>query len=167
MKYAFKVIVVALHLLLVDAITKELAIHYLFKSGEGSIPLISGFLNLTYVENRGCAWGMFQGQVWPLAVFALFVMALLIWRRKDFFFAVGPAWCVKLSSVAEMFLYAGIVGNLIDRVWRGYVVDFLDFHWYESYHFPCFNVADILITLAAAILIVISFLAPKSLKDVK
>ena len=116
MKYAFKVIVAALHLLLVDAITKELAIHYLFKSGEGSFPLVAGFFNLTYVENRGCAWGMFQGQVWPLAFFALVVMALLVWRRKDFFFTVGPVWCVKLSSIAETFLYAGIVGNLLDRV---------------------------------------------------
>lgn len=161
MKYALKVIVASLHLLLVDAVTKELAIHYLYKSGEGSIPVILGFFNLTYVENRGCAWGMFQGQVWPLALFALCVTALLVWRRKDFFFLTGPAWSVRSSAVAETFLYAGIVGNLIDRIWRGYVVDFLDFHWREAYHFPCFNFADILITTAAAILIFLSFTAPK------
>lgn len=162
MKYALKVIVAALHLLLLDALTKELAIHYLYKSGEGLIDVIPGFFALSYVENRGCAWGMFQGQVWPLAVFAVLVTGLLVWRRRDFFFTEGPSWCVRASAVAETFLYAGIVGNLIDRVWRGYVVDFLDFHWYDAYHFPCFNVADILISVAAGILILLSFTAPKS-----
>lgn len=164
MKYALKVVVAALHLLLADAVTKELAIHHLYKSGAGSISVIPGFFNLTYVENRGCAWGMFQGQVWPLAVFAAAVMVLLVWRRRDFFFLTGPGWCVRWSSVAETFLYAGIAGNLIDRVCRGYVVDFLDFHWREAYHFPCFNVADVLISLAAAILIILSFAAPKPAK---
>lgn len=162
MKYALKVIVAALHLLLADAVTKELAIHCLYRNGEGSIPVISGFLNLSYVENRGCAWGMFQGQVWPLAFFALVMMALLVWRRRDFFFTSGPSWLVRTSSVAETFLYAGIAGNLVDRLFRGYVVDFIDIHWREVYHFPCFNVADILITLAAAILIILSFIAPKN-----
>lgn len=162
MKYALKVIVAALHLLLADAVTKELAIHRLYRNGEGSIPVISGFLNLSYVENRGCAWGMFQGQVWPLAFFALVMMVLLVWRRRDFFFTSGPSWLVRTSSVAETFLYAGIAGNLVDRLFRGHVVDFIDIHWREVYHFPCFNVADILITLAAAILIILSLIAPKN-----
>ena len=162
--YAFKLIVAALHLLIIDALTKEMAIHYLWKSGVETVSVIPGFFNLTYVENRGCAWGMFQGQVWPLAVFAILVMALLVWRRKDFFILEGPSWCVKTSVVAETFLYAGIAGNLIDRLWRGYVVDFLDFHWGEAYHFPCFNVADILITCSAFLLIFLSFKAPRSEK---
>lgn len=164
MKHALKVIVAVLHLLLVDAITKELAIHYLCKSGVETVSVIPGFFNLTYVENRGCAWGMFQGHVWPLALFAILVMALLVWRRGDFFFLQGPSWCVKTSALAETFLYAGIIGNLIDRLWRGHVVDFLDIHWDEAYHFPCFNVADILITCSAALLIFLSFKAPKSVK---
>ncbi len=162
--YAIKLIVAALHLLVIDALTKELAIHHL---AGGSVPVIPGFFNLTYVENRGCAWGMFQGQVWPLAVFAISVMALLVWRRKDFFITEGPSWCVKASCVAETLLYAGIIGNLIDRVWRGYVVDFLDFHWGDAYHFPCFNVADILITCSAFLLIFLSFAAAKHEKKSK
>ena len=56
-----------------------------------------------------------------------------------------------------MLLYAGIVGNMIDRLLRGYVIDFLDFHWRDAWHFPCFNVADSCITVAAAILVALSF----------
>lgn len=165
--YAIKLIVAALHLLILDALTKELAIHHLLKSGVSSVPVIPGFFDLTYVENQGCAWGMFQGQVWPLAVFAILVMVLLVVRRKDFFFTEGPSWCVKTSSVAETMLYAGILGNLIDRIWRGYVVDFFNFHWREAYYFPCFNVADILITCSAFLLIFLSFAAPKPKKNSK
>ena len=55
--------------------------------------------------------------------------------------------------------YAGIVGNMIDRMVRGYVIDFIDFHWRDAWHFPCFNVADTCITVAAFILVALSFCA--------
>jgi signal peptidase II len=58
--------------------------------------------------------------------------------------------------VAEHLLYAGIIGNLIDRVYYRFVVDMFDFHW-GVHHFPCFNVADSCITAAAFILIISSF----------
>jgi signal peptidase II len=54
-------------------------------------------------------------------------------------------------------IYAGIIGNMIDRVFRGFVVDFFDFHWQNAYHFPCFNFADIYISLSAALLLLLSF----------
>ena len=163
MKRLFLIILASLHITIIDAVTKECAVHYL--KGAPSVAVIPGFFNLTYVENRGCAWGLLQGQVWPLAVFAALVMALLLWRRRDFFFLEGPRWRVKISAVAEALLYSGIVGNLIDRVFRGYVVDFFDFHWGAGYHFPCFNVADICISAAAALLIFLSFFDSKAKKD--
>ena len=141
--------VAVIHLVLADAVTKEIAAGFL--RGQSPFPVIPGFFDLAYVENRGCAWGMFQGQVWPLAAFALVAIAFLVWKRESVF---GRGKC---AALAEALLYAGIVGNLIDRLFRGYVIDFLDFHWKAAYHFPCFNLADVFITVAAGLIILCSF----------
>ena len=90
-----------------------------------------------------------QGQVWPLAAFAAVAFALLVWKRKSVF--PRGVW----GLVAEHLLYAGILGNLIDRLYYRFVVDMFDFHW-GVHHFPCFNVADSCITVAAGILIACS-----------
>jgi signal peptidase II len=148
----FLVFAAVANILLADALTKELAAGYL--KGSAAVSVIDGFFNLAYVENRGCAWGMLQGQSWPLAAFGVLALALLVWKRQSVFFEPGRSVLGRrLGAVAEPLLYAGIVGNLIDRVFRGYVIDFLDFHWGEAYHFPCFNIADVCITLAAAFLL--------------
>lgn len=127
------------NLVLADAVTKELACGLL--KGRGPVELLSVF-NLAYVENRGCAWGMFQGAVWPLAAFGLVALAFLVWKRRYVF---GDAF------FAPCLLYAGIVGNVIDRLFRGFVVDMLDFHWGAS-HFPCFNLADSYICIAVGLM---------------
>ena len=101
---------------------------------------------------------MLQGHVWPLAVFGIAVMGLLIWKRKSVFPRGG--WGV----LSEILLYAGIVGNLVDRLARGYVVDMFDFHW-GVHHFPVFNVADSYITVAAALLIVLGLFQKDGEKD--
>lgn len=154
MRRAVVLFTAVVHLLLLDAVTKELAV---LRLGDGSPPVaVAGFLNLAYVENRGCAWGMFQGQVWLLAAFAAVALAALAWKRREVFMADASGWRRVAGRVAEALLYAGILGNFIDRVWRGYVIDFIDFHWGAS-HFPCFNVADSYITVAAALLVAMSF----------
>lgn len=140
------------NLVLVDAVTKELARGYLRGAGASRprvIEIIPNLFNLAYVENRGCAWGMFQGQVWPLAIFGLVALAFLIWKRKSVFGAS------LLSSIAEPLLYAGIIGNVIDRLFRGYVIDMFDFHW-GIHHFPCFNVADSLICISVGLMLIAS-----------
>ena len=150
-------IVVAMNLVLVDAVVKELAAGFLGPSapnGPRSVEVIPGIFNLAYVENRGCAWGMLQGQVWPLAVFGVVALALLAWKRKSFF---GES---VLAAFSEPILYAGIAGNVIDRLFRGYVIDMFDFHW-GPHHFPCFNVADSCICIAVGLMILASFLASK------
>ena len=138
---------VVANLVLADAVTKELAAGYL--KGSAAVSVIPGLFNLAYVENRGCAWGMFQGQVWPLAVFGILALAFLIWKRKSVF---GSN---RFSALAEPLLYAGIIGNVIDRLFRGYVVDMFDFHW-GIHHFPCFNVADSLICIAVGLMLIAS-----------
>lgn len=141
--FAFAIVV---NLLLVDQVVKEAAVRGL--KGRAAVEVVHACFNLAYVENRGCAWGLFQGQVWPLAVFALVAQAFLVWKRR----AVFPPG--RLGICAEVLLHAGILGNLVDRVARGFVVDMFDFHW-GVHHFPCFNVADSYITVAAGILILL------------
>ena len=148
---------VVANLVLADALTKELAAGYL--KGAAAVSVIPNLFNLAYVENRGCAWGMFQGQVWPLAVFGLIALAFLIWKRKSVF---TPSRLIPdpYSLIPECLLYAGILGNVIDRLFRGYVIDMLDFHW-GGHHFPCFNVADSLICVAVGLMMLASVLSPK------
>ena len=141
-----------MNLLLVDQVVKAAAIAHL--KGAPPVTVLDGLFNLAYVENRGCAWGMFQGHVWPLAVFAILAMAFVIWKRRSIF-PSGVA-----GAVAEVTLYAGILGNLVDRLWLGYVVDMLDFHW-GIHHFPCFNVADVYINIAAGLLILAALFSGK------
>ena len=133
-----------MNLLLLDQVVKEFAIRSL--KGEMSVTVIPNLFNLSYVENRGMAWGLMQGYVWPLAAFACVAIAVLIWKRRSIF----PAGVA--GTVAELLLHAGILGNLIDRLARGCVIDMFDFHW-GPHHFPCFNVADSFITVAAGLLI--------------
>ena len=146
---------VVTNLVFVDALVKELA----EKRLEGSVTVVPGLFDLAYVQNRGCAWGMFQGQVWPLAVFGLIALAFLLWKRRSIFpFQTStPSKLPPLGAVAEPLLYAGILGNIIDRLFRGYVIDMFDFHW-GIHHFPCFNVADSLICISVGLLLLASIL---------
>ena len=141
MKRFFVTFAAVANILLVDAVAKELAAGFI--KGSAAISVVPGFFDLAYVENRGCAWGMFQGAVWPLAVFGVAALALLVWKRREVF---GDAW------VAPCLMYAGILGNVIDRIWRGYVIDMFDLHWGAN-HFPCFNVADMCICAAAGLMV--------------
>ena len=152
MKLLVVIYAVVANLVLADAVTKELAVRSL--KGAAAVSVVPGCFRLAYVENRGCAWGLFQGQVWPLAVFGLVALALLIWKRRSVF---GSG---KVARLAECLLYSGIVGNVIDRIFRGYVIDFFDFYWGVR-HFPCFNLADAFICVAAGLLILMSIFTRK------
>ena len=134
-------LVLALNLAFVDQLVKEIAVVRL--KPVAAIRIVPGWFDLAYVENRGCAWGMLQGQVWPLAAFGLLALAFLVWKQRKIF---GEGVLVPAM------LYAGIAGNLIDRIFRGCVVDMFDCHW-GVHHFPCFNVADALISVAAALML--------------
>ena len=147
------------NLVLADAISKEAAAFYL--KGRAALDLVPGFLSLAYVENRGCAWGMFQGQVWPLGVFGVIALALLVWKRRAVFAPPGAS-----ALVCEILLYSGILGNVIDRFARGFVIDMIDVHA-AAHHFPCFNLADSFICIAVFMLILRSFAAERKAKAAK
>ncbi|MFT5440655.1 MAG: signal peptidase II [Alphaproteobacteria bacterium] len=112
------------------------------------IPLIE-FFSLVLVYNRGVSFGIFNDAPdwarWALIVFAVLIAAaLLIWMR----YAES-----RLLALALGFVAGGAIGNVIDRIYYGAVVDFLDFH-VGAWHWPAFNVADSAITVGVALLIV-------------
>lgn len=101
----------------------------------GAITVVPGFFYLVHVGNTGAAWSMFSGQSHLLAALKVAtLLAIFFWRR-----ALGLRY--RFSQLCFGLLCGGIVGNLFDRLWHGYVVDFLDFH-FGSYVYPTFNVAD-------------------------
>ena len=138
----FSVIIAGL-LLLLDQITKVLTVHN-FKLGE-SILVVNNFFSLTYVTNKGAAWGILNGYGWLLLLIAALVMTATIffmrWLTEGF----------NERYLALSMIVSGIIGNSIDRIWRGEVVDFLDLH-IANYHWPpVFNVADSAICVGVCI----------------
>jgi signal peptidase II len=117
-----------------DQATKWL-VRRTFLLEDTSLTVVPGLLNLCYICNTGAAWGMLSGWQSFLIVFSLVAMVLLVWRRHVLLGNLPWRWLVL------GLLLGGICGNLIDRIWLGCVVDFLDFYWGRS-HFPAFNVAD-------------------------
>lgn len=110
-----------------------------------SIPLFNGYLSLTYVQNQGAAFGMMQGKTTFLLLCSILVVATVV--IMNYRGSLSPAWQVLTGLVA-----GGAVGNLIDRLGWGYVVDFLDLGWW-----PVFNVADSAICCAVVFILVLSF----------
>ena len=117
-------------------------------------PVIPGFFSLTYVQNRGAAWGILSG--WGFLLVALAVVMLVVLARyRAKIFGDG-----LLGRIAFILLSGGIIGNLIDRAVLGYVVDFLDFYAGQS-HFPAFNVADSCICVGVGLYMVASLALPQ------
>lgn len=120
---------------------------------------ITSFFNLVYVRNYGAAFSfLYDAGGWQryfLSAVAFVVSVMLLWWMKR----AGPQ--ERLMTIAFAFILGGAIGNLIDRVTLGYVVDFLDFH-YASVHWPAFNVADSSIFIGACLLIIDMFKNSKS-----
>lgn len=140
----FQVITLVSILLLValDQIIKLLVLNYL--EPIGSVPVIDGFIRLNYAENTGAAFGSFSGYTELLSVFTFvaIVIGTLALMFKKIKFGVEYV-CVAL-------IIAGGLGNLIDRVFRGFVVDYIEPLFID---FAIFNFADILVTCSAVVLI--------------
>lgn len=102
------------------------------------VPFIPGLLRLTYVRNFGAAFSSFQGQQWLFALIFAVLTVLIFWeyRKKSMPFSNFERWCIAA-------IYGGGLGNMIDRLRLGYVVDMIETEFME---FPVFNVADCFIT---------------------
>lgn len=136
-------------LVVVDQLTKR-AVQQSFRLGE-SIPLISGFFNLTYIRNPGAAFGMLAHADPAFRIpFFILVPVVALTAIAYIFRRIPDADWQRSSALA--LVVGGAVGNLIDRLIFGYVIDFLDFHWQYRYHFPAFNVADSAICVGVGVL---------------
>lgn len=122
------------------------------------VQLIPGFLNFAYAENTGVAFSMLDNQGdagrWGLSIVAMFAAALVL-----YFFWRTPRSDDRILGALALLL-AGIVGNVVDRIRLGFVVDFIDVQ-FGSWHYPTFNVADMSIVLGAGLLIIDMFLSKK------
>jgi signal peptidase II len=145
-KRAFLILAVAV--LVLDQAAKVWAIRSL--KAVGSIEVIPGFFRLSYAVNRGVAFSLFADSQFDLrwvlaAVSALAAVLVVVYLVR--FEGYRP-----LMGVSLALLLSGIVGNLIDRIRLGEVIDFLDFHLGERFTWPIFNVADSAICIGAALL---------------
>ncbi len=119
-----------------------------------SIEVIPGFFNLVHVGNTGAAWSLFSGHSEWLALIGFVALALLWFFRETLQLYRKPyQWAFGL-------IVGGIIGNVIDRLIHGHVIDFLDFYINDS-HYPSFNVADSGITVGVATYIIVSFFEEK------
>lgn len=141
-------------LICLDQLTK-IYIHTHFLEGE-SVSVIPNFFNITYVQNHAAAFGFLGG--------------LSASFRSLFFLIIPPGaaliilWMLRSTPESDIFsilslssIFAGAIGNYIDRLRYGFVVDFLDFHYMNQAHYPAFNVADIGIVTGIGVMILLEF----------
>ena len=145
---AVVVLAVAAVLLAIDQMLKYFVLRDL--RPVGTVTVIPGLLELTYVENTGAAFGLFKQVMWlVVAVTVVATVAIIVllfrYKRHSFF-----------SYTTAALLMAGGIGNLIDRIAHGFVVDYIDF---RLIHFPVFNLADICVCVGTGLLILYVFLA--------
>ena len=128
--------------IVLDQLSKLLAVKLL--APIGSVPLWEGVLHLTYVENRGAAFGMLAEHRWvfmSISTIAIIAIALYLYSGRN---------TSKLYTSALMLIVSGGIGNMIDRIALGYVVDFIDFALID---FAVFNIADSLVCIGAGLLV--------------
>ncbi|SDK42405.1 signal peptidase II [Natronincola ferrireducens] len=132
--------IISFIVLLLDQVSKILALNYLKEIGE--IPIIKNFLYFTYVENRGAAFGILQNQKWFFVIMTFAVVGFIIiyfTKNKDY---------PKPMMIGLSLIVGGAIGNLIDRVLYGFVVDFIDFRVW-----PVFNIADSAIVIGQILIV--------------
>ena len=148
----------ALVIIGVDQITKQIILaHYQL----GGWTPVASFFNIVRAHNTGASFSFLADgsgwQRWLFVGIGVVATVLIVWQlRKN---PNEKMFCLSLSSIL-----GGAIGNVVDRLQHGYVVDFLDFFWGRS-HFPAFNVADMAITLGAVLLILDEILRARRAKN--
>lgn len=158
-------LVVALAWFVADQLTKALILGA-YQLGEATY--VTGFFNLVRAHNSGAAFSFLADaggwQRWGFVAFGLAAAGLIVWQLR-----AHPGQ--RLFAFALSCILGGAVGNVVDRLQHGYVVDFLDFHWpvlagwFYGGHFPAFNLADCAITVGAVGLILDELLRARRCPD--
>lgn len=146
----------ALILFVLDWVTKQAIEANLFYGQEIAV---FPFFDLTLRYNTGAAFSFLSQaggwQRWFFSLIALAVVVGISWRL------VKISESNRLESLALTFVLGGAIGNLYDRLIYGHVVDFLQFHWQQSWYFPAFNIADSAITIGVILMLLESFVTKK------
>lgn len=114
-----------------------------------SISIIQNFFAITYVQNLGAAWSILSGNRYLLIIIAIFCLGAIYFcliKRKNL---------TRLEAISYSALIGGIIGNLIDRILYGYVIDYLNFYILD-YNFPVFNLADICIVVSIFLIMIMT-----------
>jgi signal peptidase II len=145
-KVNIKTIFIILLLVIIDFISKLLVINLL---KDNTLIIIKNFLKFTYVKNYGAAFGILSGSVILLVLLTIIFIYYIIKEIKN-------NSSNKLSMYSYVLILSGALGNLIDRIFRGYVVDFISFRIFGR-EMAVFNIADSFITIGAILLIISMF----------
>ena len=147
------IIILSIIFIIIDQVSKLIVINTLSKTK--SVEVIKSFFYLTYTNNKGAAFSILTGRRILLILVALIVIGVLIYYvRKNKIEG-------KVNKIALSLVIGGSIGNLIDRILRGAVVDFLDFKIF-GYNYPIFNLADTFIVLGVFLLLISMFRKDKN-----
>ena len=138
--------IIAFFFFMLDFFSK-LIITNILKLGE-SIKIIDNFFYITYVQNKGAAWSILEDK----RILLLIITVIVLFLINKF---MNKEQLDKLESLSYGIIIGGIVGNLVDRIFRGYVIDFLDFKIF-NYNYPVFNLADTLIVVGIIMMVIMS-----------
>jgi signal peptidase II len=159
LKY-WRLLLVAAAVVALDQWSKNWIVHHLafgaYGADYGAITVVPGFFYIVHVGNTGAAWSIFSGRSLMLAALAAVTLVVIfVWRKALGIIGAYSQLCFGL-------LCGGITGNLVDRVMRGHVVDFLDFH-FGRYVYPTFNIADSAICVGVGLYVISTFRSPRRL----
>lgn len=135
----------ALLILGLDQWTKRLAVAAL--AGGRVVPIIPDYLVLNLVHNQGSAFGLFQGGAAALAVVGLVAIGIIVWIERRGL----PGALLRIAVSLQL---GGALGNLLDRLRFGYVIDFIELDWKGHNIWPVFNIADSAITIGTILLVI-------------
>jgi len=157
MKWKFIYFLIILSVFVIDQATKIITSQTV--SPYTHVSVIPGFFNLTHIHNRGAIFGFFSRSGGPFVSILLTIASLAALGFVIYYFLKTPS-TEKMMKISLSLILGGALGNLVDRVFKGYVVDFADFY-IRQWHWPAFNVADSAIVVGIGILACALFFVTK------
>ena len=139
--------------LLIDIISKQLVLYFMVENQ--TIQIIPHFFSLTYVKNTGVAFSMLEGNILFILLMSVIVVGILVYFAKS----KGNG---RLEKICYSMILGGALGNFLDRIFYGYVIDFFDFTLF-GFKMAIFNVADVLIVCGVFLLIVLEILKERKM----
>lgn len=139
------IVILAIVFLVIDIVSKVIVSN--FMNVYDSVVIIKDFFYITYVRNTGAAWSIFADNTWIVIILSLIIIGIIImyiYKRKP---------KTILEKIGYSLILGGAIGNFIDRIVYGYVIDFFDFYIF-GYDYPIFNLADIFIVIGVMLLVI-------------